>query len=113
VRLVDAFYERVRADDILGPIFNDVADVDWTTHLPKMYDFWDSVLFGTPGFKGDPLDAHRKLAMRVPLGEREFARWLMLFDDSVDALFIGPGADNVKLRAARIASVMQHHIHGG
>lgn len=110
VRLVDAFYERVRADAILGPIFNDVADVDWATHLPKMYDFWDSVLFGTPGFKGDPLDAHRKLAMRVPLGEREFARWLMLFNESVDALLSGPQADDVKRRAARIASVMQHHI---
>ena len=47
---------------------------------------------------------------RVPLGEREFARWLTLFNESVDALLTGPQADDVKLRAARIASVMHHHI---
>ena len=29
-RLVDAFYERVRADDCLGPIFNDIARVEWS-----------------------------------------------------------------------------------
>lgn len=49
VRLVDAFYGRVRADAILSPIFDGIARVDWTLHLPKMYDFWESVLFGRAG----------------------------------------------------------------
>lgn len=38
-RLVNVFYDRVRADDMLGPIFDDVAAVDWAVHLPRMYDF--------------------------------------------------------------------------
>lgn len=110
VRLVDAFYGRVRADDVLGPIFDDVARVDWPAHLPKMYAFWDAVLFGTAGFKGNPLGAHLQLAQLTPLGSREFGRWIELFHATVDALFCGTTADEAKTRASRIAIVMQHHI---
>ena len=110
VRLVDGFYGRVRADDILRPIFDDVAHTDWERHLPKMYDFWETVLFGAAAFTGNPLAVHRALAARVPLGEREFGRWLSLFHQTVDMLFHGPRAEDTKMRATRIAAVMQHHI---
>lgn len=110
VHLVDAFYDRVRSDDILGPIFDEVARVDWAGHLPKMYAFWDAVLFGSAGFKGNPLGAHLQLAQLTPLGSREFGRWIELFHATVDALFSGPMADEAKARASRIAIVMQHHI---
>lgn len=109
-RLVDSFYERVRGDELLGPIFDDVAHTDWARHLPKMYDFWGGILFGVAGFRGNPLSVHRDLARRVPLGGREFGRWLGLFHESVDALFSGPCAEEAKARAVRIAAVMQHHI---
>jgi hemoglobin len=108
--LVDAFYERIRGDTVLGPIFDEVAEVDWGLHLLKMYDFWDSVLFGTVGFKGDPLTVHRNLSGRTPMTSVEFDRWLQLFGGSVDALFAGPVADQAKTRAGRIAAVMLHHI---
>lgn len=110
IRLVDRFYDAVRADDVLGPIFDDIARTDWAVHLPKMYDFWDTVLFGRSGFRGNPLAIHLDLATRVPLTDREFGRWLMLFHEQVDALFEGPVADEAKLRARRIAAVMHHHV---
>jgi hemoglobin len=110
VRLVDAFYTRVQDDDVLGPIFNDVARVDWDTHLPKMYDFWESILFGRAAYKGNPPEVHRRLAERTPLTDREFGHWIRLFHDTVDDLFVGPTADDATLRAARIATVLQHHI---
>jgi truncated hemoglobin YjbI len=50
------------------------------------------------------------LAGRVPLGTREFGRWLDLFHDSVNTAFRGPCAEAAKLRASRIAAVMQHHL---
>ena len=109
-RLVDAFYQQVRADEILAPIFDDAAHTDWAHHLPKMYDFWETVLFGAPAYRGQPIGIHVELATRVTLGEREFGRWLTLFVATVDAAFLGPQADEAKRRAARIASVMQHHI---
>lgn len=109
-RLVDTFYDRVRADDRLGPIFNDVAQVDWAAHLPKMYAFWGAILFGEAGFKGDPMAIHRALARRTPMTGAAFDRWVDLFHASVDALFDGPVAYEAKQRASRIAMVMQHHI---
>jgi len=110
IRLVDRFYGAVRADDLLGPIFDDIAQTDWAVHLPKMYDFWDTVLFGRSAFRGNPLAVHRDLATRAPLTEREFGRWLTLFHQQVDRLFSGPVADEAKLRARRIAAVMHHHL---
>jgi hemoglobin len=110
VRLVDAFYVEVRRDAILGPIFDDVARIDWAAHLPKMYEFWETVLFGRSMFRGNPLAVHLALAQRVPLGSREFGRWLELFHHTVDRLFDGPVASEAKVKASRIASVMQHHI---
>jgi hemoglobin len=112
VRLVDSFYAAVRADAVLGPIFDDIAHTDWDVHLPKMYDFWETVLFGRSLFRGNPLAVHLNLATRVPLTEREFSRWLALFEQQVDRLFSGPIGDEAKLRARRIAAVMHHHLDG-
>jgi hemoglobin len=109
-RLVNTFYDRIRADDLLGPIFDDVARVNWAEHLPKMYAFWDAVLFGTSGFKGNPLGVHLQLAQHTPLGATQFERWLALFQANVDGLFSGPTAGEAKRRAARIAVVLQQHI---
>ena len=109
-RLVDTFYDGVRADELLGPIFNEMARVNWPEHLPKMYAFWEAVLFGVSGFKGNPLATHLTLARLTPLTAREFDRWVALFHQSVDALFAGPVAADAKRRAVHIAATMQHHI---
>ncbi len=108
--LVNVFYDRIRADDMLGPIFDDLAHVDWPTHFPHMYDFWESVLFGTATFKGAPLEAHRALARRTPLTSSAFERWIALFHQTVDDLFAGFTANHAKQIASRIALVLQHKI---
>lgn len=107
ILLVDTFYDAVRADGMLGPIFNDVAKVDWDAHLPKMYDFWETVLFGKAGYKGNPLAVHLALARLTPLGAREFDHWVALFHGVVDTLFAGPLADDAK---ERVAMVIQLHL---
>jgi hemoglobin len=108
--LVNVFYDRVRGDDILGPIFDDIAHVDWATHLPRMYDFWESVLFARATFKGAPLVVHRALARRTPLTAAAFDRWIALFQSTVDDLFSGPMAERVKDSATRIAATMEHNL---
>jgi hemoglobin len=35
-----------------------LAKVNWEKHLPKMYIFWESVLFATVKFDGNPMGAH-------------------------------------------------------
>ena len=39
--IIDAFYEKVKLDDTIGFIFNDVADVNWEKfrhHLDAAFD---------------------------------------------------------------------------
>lgn len=107
IRLVDAFYARVNADALLRPIFNDVAQVDWASHLPTMYDFWSSVLLGTSRYKGRPMAKHFPL----PIKAEHFQQWLALFRASVDALFAGPKAGEAKLKAQNIGAMFEHRMN--
>lgn len=78
--LVNTFYEGVRDDCLLGPIFaRHVAD--WSLHLPKMYDFWSTVVLRTGRYSGRPLEAHQRLP---ELSAAHFARWLDLWRHTVD-----------------------------
>lgn len=110
-RLVDAFYERVGRDELLGFIFNDIAAVDWAHHLPKMYAFWETVLFRSGGYQGSPLAMHQALARHTPLGREQFERWLGLFCETVDGLFEGSNAGHIKRCAADMASVIHRKVN--
>jgi len=104
--LVDSFYERVNRDDLLAPIFNDVASVNWAEHLPTMYRFWESMLFGSGTYQGAPFPKHSVL----PVRKEHFARWLALFVETVDAHFSGSKAEEAKGRAASIADTFAQRM---
>ncbi len=110
IQLVDKFYEKVRADDLIGFIFNDIAKVDWEKHLPVMYDFWEGVLFYTGGYTGNPMIAHRKLNTVFNLTPEHFKQWVHLFHATVDENFRGEKAELAKQRSTSIATVMQLKI---
>ena len=75
-RLVDAFYVKVRADAVLGPIFDGAIGDGWDAHLATMVDFWSSVMLTSGRYKGNPLAVHQGVAgIRADL----FPRWLELF----------------------------------
>ena len=108
-RLMQVFYERALADDVIGYIFTDVAHLDLEHHLPIIGDFWESLLFGTGNYARhgrNPLLVHRELDAKSPLIREHFERWLEIFTATVDDLFAGERADFIKLRAAAIASRM-------
>jgi hemoglobin len=112
--LVDAFYEKVKRDETIGYLFNEVAKVDWDKHLPRMYDFWENIIFQTGGFTGNPMVAHLQLHQQSPLSKEHFERWLNLFHTTVNELFEGEKAELARQRAASIATMMQIRIlHGG
>src|SRR4051812_352820 len=76
--LVHAFYDKIRTDPALGPIFNGaIPEGAWPAHLAKMCDFWSSVTLMTGRFKGSPMQAHVRLGGLRPT---HFARWLHLFE---------------------------------
>jgi hemoglobin len=104
-RLIDTFYEKVKADSVIGYIFNDIAHVDWPKHLPVMYDFWEFLLLSGKNYTGNPIQKHFDLHDKHPLTAEHFDRWLLLFQTTVEELFSGPVADEAKNRAAAIAGV--------
>jgi len=109
--LVNTFYVRVRADKVLGFIFDQVAQTNWNTHLPKMHAFWETVLFRTGGFTGNPLVAHAKLVPLTDMGRDKFDHWLRLFRSTVDDLFAGERAEHIKSCAADMANVIYSRIN--
>jgi len=110
-RLVNAFYARVQRDDLLGFIFTDIAKTDWATHLPKMYAFWETMIFRTGSYTGSPLAAHAKLTAFTSMGGPQFERWLNLFTSTVDELFAGDKAEHIKRAAEDMANVIHSRIN--
>ena len=102
---VDEFYARVRLDDLIGPVFMQVI-ADWQPHLNRMYAFWNAVLFGAPGFKGNPFAKHAPLAIE----QRHFDRWLALFGETIDSHFEGPVADETKKKAGLMAEMFVNRL---
>jgi len=96
--LVNSFYAKVREDQLIGPVFNDVAKVDWNEHLPKLYNFWSDLLLGTDEYHGRPFPPHMVLNLEI----QHFERWLNLFTATVDEHFTGLKALEAKQRALRI-----------
>jgi len=108
--LVNTFYEKVRENKVLGYIFNDVAKINWESHLPKMYSFWASILLGEHSYSGNPMQKHIALSKVTEMTDKEFSEWLYLFIETVDELFEGEKANEAKLRAGNIARLMLHNI---
>lgn len=105
VRLVDAFYGKVRGDPVLGPVFDKaIGAEDWPAHLAKMYAFWSSVMLTTGRYKGNPMAAH--MAVRG-IEEPMFERWLALFGETAGELFAEGSAAVFRLKARRIAESLK------
>ncbi len=108
--LVNSFYEKVKRDEVIGFIFNDVARVNWEKHLPVMYDFWENIVFQTGNYAGNPMNIHVHLNRLVQFTKEHFKRWLQLFDSTTDELFTGKKATLIKERAQSIAEIIEAKI---
>lgn len=105
--MVRRFYADVAMDDLLGPMFNDVAQVDWSDHLPKLTAFWCRALLGIQGYAGNPFRAHALVNSKSPFSTAHFDRWLSLFHETLLLGWVGPNADRAWQLAQNVARV--HH----
>jgi hemoglobin len=103
-QLVEAFYDRVRADRLIGPVFND-AIADWPDHLEKLQAFWSSVMLTSGRYKGQPLPAHIRHGARIDAAA--FDRWLALWGQVTGEMFDPAIAARFQDKAARIAESLQ------
>lgn len=105
--LVSSFYEKVRKDPVLGPIFNN-AIKDWDTHLERLTNFWESSLFLKTKYNGNPLEVHIKVDKENnhSISEFHFGLWLNLWFETVNTLFEGDYAENAKYRARKMSTFL-------
>jgi len=111
--LVDRFYDKVRTDPLLGPVFKSRVD-DWDAHKVLMTSFWSTVALRTGHYRGNPLARHQPL----PIGVAHFQRWLALWhetagevlDEEPAALMIGY-AERIGY-GLRVGLELNRHLRG-
>lgn len=104
--LVNSFYEKVRKDELLSPIFNGIIQDRWPHHLEKMYAFWQTVLLKEHTYFGSPFVPHAKL----PVEQEHFDKWMELFYATIDEQFAGEKANEAKWRAEKMAEMFHTKI---
>lgn len=111
VFLIDEFYKRVVKDELIGYFFTEIVVLQWETHIPVMIDFWESMIFGSMKYKGNPMVKHIELNRKEPMLPKHFERWLSLWVTTVNEFFCGVHADEAIKRARLIAEIMQNKLH--
>lgn len=109
--LIVAFYEKVKADAVIGYIFTDVVKINWPHHIPIIVNFWEAILLDNPVYTKNAMEVHYTLNEKEPLTPEHFKKWVALFTDTVDEHFEGKTAALAKTRAKSIAGVMQHKMN--
>ena len=98
--LVHGFYADVRADPLLGPVFEEALRDHWEPHLARMVDFWSTVLLGSKSFSGNVFAKHMALQGVTPA---HFAAWVRLWGQHTDRLFAPEVAHELQATAHGIA----------
>lgn len=108
-KLVVAFYEKIKQDQVLGPIFNGMI-LNWDAHLEHLTTFWESSLFISKKLEhryvGNPLDVHVNVDAYTnhAINEMHFGIWLNYWSQTVDLLYCGENAEMAKRRARKMAT---------
>jgi hemoglobin len=102
--LVERFYDRVRRDPLIGPLFEEAVD-DWDAHLKRLKAFWSSVMLTSGRYKGNPLAAHVRHERSIR--PEFFARWLEIWAETTEEVVGGAAAERFRLKAGRIAESLK------
>jgi hemoglobin len=110
--LVVAFYREIVFDDLLGPLFEEVAETDWAVHIPRLIDYWCRILLNERGYRGALLESHREVHEREAFRDEHFDRWYQLWVASIDTRWRGPRAEHAKAHAAATAALISRRLRG-
>lgn len=108
--LLKAFYQKVFRDELIGHFFTDIMHVNMETHLPRITDFWETVLLNGNAYRQNAIVPHLHINSLSPMQEQHFKRWLHLFGETIDELYVGEVTETAKQRALSIATVMRIKI---
>lgn len=107
---IDRFYDKVLNDEILRPIFVDVANIDLSQHLGHIRAYWQKLLLADDAYDRNTMEIHRQLDSRFPLQPEAFSRWLKLFIETAETSFSGPSTDKAIRIATNIAGNMEDRL---
>lgn len=100
--LVHSFYDRIRLDPDLGPVFAERIS-EWEPHLERMCAFWSSVTLMTGRYHGRPMQKHAAL----PVDASHFDQWLALFVKTAREVCPPAAADLFIEKARMIAESLE------
>lgn len=108
--LVNSFYDQVRQDALLGPLFAPMIDAGgWDHHKSRIVSFWSTAMLGAREFRGNVYGKHQAMPQ---LTRAHFARWLALFEATADALFAPEDAAALMAAARGMARGLQIGLFG-
>ena len=110
--MVHEFYSTVLKDDILSPYFtkalgDNLDNGKWHEHLHTLDSFWLLVMTGKKGYMGDPFPPHAFLGQMYP---ETFQRWLKLFKEIVENMFVAEIAEKFYKKADILAEQFMDNL---
>ena len=107
-KLVNHFYLKVKKDQSIGYFFNKMEQSDWDKLMIKMTSFWENILFASGDYEGNPMMKHEELNKIELIDRDKFHQWNQIFEESVDELFEGDKAIEIKNRGLNISAAIIH-----
>ncbi len=109
-RMVHGFYDDLLADDLMAPLFLEVAAVDLKAHLPTISLYWQKMLLGDKSYRNNTMAKHRDVHRKAPFRDEHFTTWLNHFLENVDRNFAGPYAEKAKNIARNVIKNMRKQL---
>lgn len=106
IKLVNSFYKKVQQDAVIGFFFNNIAKVNWQEHLPRMYEFWETILLNQASYKGNPMQKHFPVNAIQAIEKSHFDHWIKLWTQTIEENFSGATAHQAISKATNIAYLM-------
>ena len=111
-KLVVTFYTKVLKDEKISPFFigklgADMKSEIWQKHITLLTNFWFTISFGRGEYNGSPFAPHMQIA---GLDRESFERWLKLFFEALDKIYVEDIALKFKERASIIASNFMRNL---
>lgn len=107
--LVHGFYADVRADALLGPVFDAALQDRWEPHLARMVDFWSTVALGSRRYRRNVLAQHGALEGVTPA---HFAAWVGLWQQHTERRFAPEVAHSLQQAAHGVARALFRKCFG-
>jgi hemoglobin len=61
VQLLEAFYTKAFADELIGHFFTKVVPLNLEVHIPVIADFWEAIIFNKHTYKKNVMVVHQHI----------------------------------------------------